>query len=49
MTKEKSIAVLFAGEMVYKALNPNSDMDVPSMVYEKMEREYDNWLEENYE
>ena len=36
-------AIVFAAEMVYRALNPKSKMDVPSMAYEMMERKYDKW------
>ena len=36
-------AIAFAAEMVYRALNPKSKMDVPSMAYEMMERKYDKW------
>lgn len=43
--QHKMTAVLFAGEMVYKALNPKSKMDVPSMIYERMEEEFDKSLE----
>lgn len=33
----------FGGEMVYKAVNPDTKMDVPSGAYVMMEKKYDNW------
>ena len=35
-------SILFAGEFAYRTANPNSNMDVPSLVYESAEKFYDN-------
>ena len=41
----QSHAVTFCAEIAYRLINPDSKMDVPSIFYERMEREYDKWLE----
>lgn len=37
-------AIMFAAEYAYYKANPNTKMDVPSIVYEDAERAYDRWL-----
>ena len=42
----KDRAVAFAAEYAYRKANPDSKMDVPSIVYEDAEKAYDAWLVE---
>ena len=43
--KDERETVLFAAQMVYKALNPTSKKDVPNIVYIQIEKEYEKWKE----
>ena len=43
-SNERRIAILFCAEMLYRKANPNSKMDVPSIVYEHTEQLYDDWI-----
>jgi len=36
-------SIIFAAEYAYRKANPESNMDVPSIVYEEVERAYDKW------
>lgn len=37
--------VIECGNKLYYDINPNSKMDVPSMFYEKLEKEWIKWRE----
>jgi hypothetical protein len=37
-------AIMFAAEYAYYKANPDTKMDVPSIVYENAEKAYDRWL-----
>ena len=39
----RRVAILFAGEYCYRKFNPESPKDVPSMVYEDVEKSFDKW------
>lgn len=39
----RSESILFCAEMMYRKDNPDSKMDVPSIVYEQIEKKYDEW------
>ena len=41
---KKARAVVFAAEYAYRKANPNSKMDVPSIMYEEVERKYDEFV-----
>lgn len=41
----KTLFVIFAGDMVYKALNPDSKMNTPNMMYVALEMKFDEWVE----
>lgn len=34
------------GSKLYYIMNPTSKMDVPSYFYQKLEKQYDNWISE---
>ena len=36
-------AVMFCGEYSYRKANPETKMDVPLIVYEEVEKAYDEW------
>lgn len=37
-------AIMFAAEYAYYKANPDTKMDVPSIVYEDAEKAYDRWV-----
>jgi len=39
----RRVAIQFCAERSYRISNPDSKMDVPSLVYEITEKEYDKW------
>ncbi len=39
--------IVKAGDIVWKVKNPDSTMDTPNMVYESMEKMWDEWRKEN--
>lgn len=38
-------AIFFCTLVMYKHMNPNTKMDIPSMAYETIEKKYDKWKE----
>lgn len=37
--------VIECGDRLYYDINPNSKMDVPSIFYERLEKEWDKWMD----
>lgn len=46
---QKQMAIAFAAEFAYYKANPETRMDVPSMVYENAEKAFNNWIERHNE
>jgi len=40
-------AILFCSKILYEQANPNTKMDIPSFVYEQVEKQYDKWVATN--
>ena len=44
INKSRMEIIIWIGDYVHKKANPNSKMDVPSIVYQQVEKDFDKFL-----